>query len=192
VGVIGIEPLFAPSYVPEATILDDLTDIDRLEGVSVTIQLSAFPEDMLESTDTAIDYDNIEVAYKRLVVSEAETPNLNPEIAAFTVDGTAVPPGAVVEVDQGQLYEIGIALPTESVETYSFTTSAGAIEERVEEPYVTWFTTGDSTLNEPYALYPYLDASWIAAREPGTGTWWAVVRDRRGGMAWYEQPFTIR
>lgn len=191
-GVIGVEPYWSPTWTVPDDILDELPDEDRSEGLSVLVQIAAFPESALESGDTAIDYDEVEVAFKRLVVSEALTPNENPALVGFTVDGAAVPDGAVVEVDAGQQYTLGVTYADGAAETYTYVNSDGIEETRTEEPYLAWYATA-GTVVEPYTLWPYTSADWLAPDEIGeSGTWWAVVRDRRGGMAWIGQSFTIR
>lgn len=190
-GVIGVEPLFPPTYTPDAALLDGLDEHDRLEGVEVTVQVSAFPAGSMDDPSD-VDFDEVEAGYKRLVVSEATTPNHNPEIAAFTVDGVAVAPSVVVELDPDQLYEIGVELPEATVEAYEYENSDRTVENRTEQPYVTWYAT-DGALFEEYTLYPYTEASWASPAASGaTGTWYAVVRDRRGGMSWRLQSFAIR
>jgi hypothetical protein len=189
-GVIGAEPGFAPVYVPPADILDALPAEDRLEGLTVTVQLAAFPAET--GGETGVDlYNQAEVGYKRLVVSEAATPNANPWFSSFTVDGFEAPPDAAVEVDAGEQYELGVTIPEEAVETYTYVTTDGVSEERVEEPYVTWYVTGGS-LDEYWTLHPYTQATWRAPDSPGEVVIYAVVRDRRGGTAWHAQPLTIR
>ncbi len=188
-GIIGFEPGFPPSYTPEPELLDGLDETARQEGVYVTVQVAAFPASAIENPD-AFNYNEVEVGYKRLVVSEAATPNHNPEIANFLVDGVPVPPGATAHVDSKQLYQLGVQLTAESIEEYEFLTSDGDIEMRVEEPYVSWYCAG-GTLAEAFTLYPYTEADWTSPEEPGETTCWAVVRDRRGGMNWAVQALTI-
>lgn len=190
-GVIGLEPGLPPVYVPDAALLDGLDARARKEGVNVTVQIAAFPAEFLLDPPDEFDYNAVEVAYKRLVVSEATTPNHNPVITGFSVDGFDVPDGAVVEIDAGQPYTLGISLSDDSVETYEYETTEGIVEERVEEPYATWYCTVTG-VDEYITLHPFLEADFVAPLEAGDGTCWAVVRDRRGGMAWRSQQLTIR
>lgn len=189
-GVIGLEPGFPPAYTPDAALLDGLDENARREGVYVSIQLAAFPASVLAEDPEDLDFNAVEVAFKRLVVSEASTPNHNPTLGAFTVDGVEVPVDATLELDVGEPYEIGVVIPDEAIETYEYLTSEGAIEERTEEPYVDWYCTVGG-LGEAYTLHPFTQADF-APEEPGDATCWAVARDRRGGMAFQEQHFTIR
>lgn len=186
-GLIGFQPFFEPSYTVPPEILDGLDDRQRLEGRYVLIQLLALPLATIEDPVGEIDFAEVESAYKRLIVSEAPTPNHNPEILGFTVDGAAVPPGVVVYVEPEQSYAIGVDVPESAVETYEYLPTDGPAETRVEEPYASWYST-DGEIGEEVTLWPYLEADWTAPVDRGTtGTWHAVVRDRRGGMAWFSQ-----
>jgi hypothetical protein len=175
-------------------LLDGLTDAERQEGRYVVVQLIALPNELLEQGAEALqdlDFSVVVSAYKRLVVSEAATPNHNPEIGVFTVDGLPIPRDAVVTIEAEQVYDLGIALPEGAIETYTYTSSEGATEQRVEEPYASWYTTSGEMFEE-VTLWPYIDASWQAPKASGErGFWYIVLRDRRGGMSWYTQEFVI-
>ncbi len=194
-GFIGFEPGLPPSYFAPPDLLDELTEEERLEGRYVNVQVTALPDELLTATTGAapeLDFNEVEVAYKRLVVSEALTPNHNPSILTFTVDRTLVAADTVVEVDAEQSYDLGVLLPDGSREAYLFVNSDGVEEQRVEEPYVAWYATGGEMLEE-VTLYPYLEATWVAPAEPGAeGTWYAVLRDRRGGQAFWIQRYVVR
>ncbi len=204
-GVIGVEPGLPPAYrVPEDA-LDGLTELEAADGVYVLTQLAILPQEVLDAAPEDglgdIDFNEVEVGYKRLVVSSSATPNRNPTILRWRVDGLSVPDGAVVEVDSGERYEVGIELTDDSVETYTYVNPDGESEERVEEPYAKWYSDG-GTVEEDATLFPFLDADWRAPDpaateegepEPATaGTWWVVVRDRRGGMTWSSLPWRLR
>jgi hypothetical protein len=209
--LIAAGVLLFPEYTAEDDALAELTDDESLEGLYVTIQVTAFPGTTGEQTED-FDFNEVEAAYKRLVISEALTPNNNPRLTQFTVDGFDAPPQATVMVTPGQQYELAAYLPEEDVEEYEFVNRDNVLETRLEEPYVSWYTTGGTILEE-VTLYPFLDSTWLApppcdlplppggplrpapelpedcveAGAPLSGTWWAVVRDRRGGMSWIER-----
>lgn len=186
-GVIGFEPGLPPLYVPPADLLDGLDDFEAREGVNVVVTVMGLPNALLEDPVAEIDFSTVEAAYKRLVVSRASTPNHNPPIGAFTVDGAAIPSGALARVEPGQAYDLGVLLPDGTRELYEYLNSDGALEERVEEPYSSWYATGGELL-ETVTLWPYMEATWIAPDEEGaTGQWFVVLRDRRGGMSWWVQ-----
>jgi len=190
-GVIGFEPGFSPSYTSPLNLLDELPAEEQAEGIYVTIQVMAIPDDLFNASEgDDFDFNQVEVAYKRLIVSEATTPNHNPEIISFHVDDEEIAPGATVEVPAGQTFILEPEFSEDSFETYEYTNSSGVTETRTEEPYVTWYSTAGQ-LFSPYSVHPYRDVTWNAPEEAGvSGVWWAVIRDRRGGMTWYEQPWT--
>lgn len=189
-GVIGVEPQFPPSYTADLGLLDELPAEERLEGLNITISTLALPSELAD-TD-AFDFNEVEAGFKRLVVSEAPTPNHNPTILRFTVDGVVVPEGGVAIVDPGQPYELEPVLADDAVETYTFVNRDGEAEERVEEPFASWFATG-GTVDEDVTLHPFLPSTWIAPEQAGEeGTFWAVVKDRRGGISWVERRWRTR
>jgi hypothetical protein len=195
-GFIGFEPLIPARYLSRSDALDNLEGNERTEGVQVLIQIAVLPEEAMEEgfEGGAFDFNEVEVAYKRLIVSEAPTPNHNPEIANFLIDGVPVDPDAVVEVDPEQQYEVGAQLAEGTVELYTYEDEDGAQEEREEQPYIRWYTDAGDML-EDATLYPYLDATWeapAADAEQVAGTWWAVIRDRRGGISWGAQRWRLR
>ncbi len=193
-GFIGFEPGLPPRYVASDSLLDDLSEAERLEGVNVQTQLFAFPSEALTAeAQQEIDFSEIEVGFKRVVVSEAKTPNNNPLIEGFTVDGILVPEIVpTIELSANQQYDFGLVLDEDrAIEDYLFVNSAGEVEERVEEPYAAWFSTSGE-VTEPVTLYPFLQMTWTAPAEPGPGRLYAVLRDRRGGMAWTSREYVVR
>jgi len=193
--VIGLQPLQQPIYTTPLDLLDGLDERARQEGRYVLVQVTGLPP--LDLTEPEIDFENIdfnevEAGYKRIIISEATTPNNNPALLGTTADGADLPPGSVLEVDPGQDYDIGVILDDRTIEEYLYLTREGFVEQRTEEPYVTWYATAGEVA-EPYTLYPFLEATWTAPEEPGTeGTLWAVARDRRGGQDWLEINFRVR
>lgn len=188
-GFIGLEPIIPPRFVAPIDSLDDLDEIEAREGLYILVQIAVLPQAVFEGDfgdGTEFDFNEVEVAYKRLIVSDASTPNLNPEVKGWTVEGEVIPPGTVVEFDPDQDYEIGIQLEDGAVQAYQYTNPDGEVEDRIEEPYVKWYASGGSILEEA-TLFPFLEASWRSpdtGEGESTGTFWAVVRDRRGGISW--------
>lgn len=193
-GFLGFEPLFTPSLAVPADLLDDLPEEQRAEGKNYILSLAALSEDVDLSDPEAIGEDDIlEVAYKRMPVSLSTTPNHNPDIDHVLLDGdTQLRRGAVVEVQRGQSYTFEPIFADGSVETYTYITSDGVAEDRVEEPYFTYFTT-DGDFNQDYALYPYTEFTWTAPVDPERAevSLWLVARDRRGGMDWFRIDLTV-
>ncbi len=188
-GLIGAEPWLPPSWTVPADALDGLSEEERNEGVSALVSVTAIPERAVSASD-------LELAFKRIPVSEALTPNHNPVITGFRVDGEEVGPEAVIQLGWGETPTIEVLLAEDAIETYLFLTEEGEEEERLEEPYVSWFAEAGE-FDQPYALYPYLDIEWTAPAARLSSLRWpvpreplrevrlsAVVRDRRGGMGW--------
>jgi hypothetical protein len=191
-GLIGVQPGWDPLYQTPLDLLDSLPEEERSEGSYVLVQLAVLDAETENEPTDQLDPGDMAIAYKRVVVSEAATPNHNPTLDGFDVEGFAVEQDEVVYVDPGQPYELGIRISDASVETYTFLNGDGVAEERIEEPYVAWYTTG-GTLRESVTLYPYTQADWISPKRSGIdGLWYAVARDRRGGMVWWSQPWKTR
>jgi len=188
-GLIGAEPYLSPTWTAPADALDGLADQARLEGVDAIVNLTAIPEGTTSESE-------LEIAFKRIPISEAATPNHNPELTGFLVDELPVAPDGTVEVLWGQQVHIEPLLSEDSIETYTFRNDAGEDESRTEEPYLTWYTEAGE-YDQPYSLYPNLDVAWTAPAPSRTGSvpylatleertvqLITVCRDRRGGMAW--------
>lgn len=184
--VIGMEPMFSPQFIVPKDTLDN-TD-DKNEGIIITIEVIGMPDIELD-TGASLDLNVFEIGTKGLVVSEALTPNHNPDVVDFFVNGESVS-GEVALVDAGATVTLSAKLHEDSVETYSFISADGSTEDRTEEPYASWYTTCGS-LQGHTSLFPYLSASWTAPTNQTSGTWWIVIRDRRGGMAWWKQHYSV-
>lgn len=189
-GFVGFEPLLPPTWVAPADALDGLDEAAQLEGVSAIVNLTAFPE----GDDPAGD--DVEIAYKRLPISLADTPNHNPDVLGFEIfrdpvfeDGTFVRGTAVehtggsFEARRGAEYQLVPLLADDAIETYRFTGDDGAVEDRTEQPFVTWYTEGGSFLQN-FSLHPYTSTTWTAPDAAFDGVVVAILRDRRGGMGW--------
>jgi len=191
-GFLGFEPYFTPALQVPDDVLNGLTEEERLEGLNYFLTLSAFPMEEDESgelveVDGLADDDGlVELAYKRMPVSEASTPNHNPELASFEVDGIDIAADQLLHVSAGQTYTLDPILGETAIEEYRYVTSDGAEETRIEEPYFTFYATG-GTFDYNFSLYPYSAVDWTApddaVGEPHRV--WVVVRDRRGGMGWW-------
>jgi hypothetical protein len=192
-GVIGFEPGFSPAYTAPDDLLEGLSPEEQQEGAYVTIQVTAIPNTVLTGeSDNAegFDFNEVEIAYKRLIVSEATTPNQNPTIDSFLVDDDAIAPSTIAVIPPGETVSLEAVFSDDSYESYEYTNSDGDTELRDEEPYITWYTTGGEMLS-PYSVHPYTKTAWVAPETADTsGFLWAVVRDRRGGMTWHAQPWT--
>lgn len=186
-GLIGFEPLFSPTWTVPPDALDALAEDDRREGRSAVVNLTALPQ------DTEADGD-VELAYKRVPVSLAETPNRNPVLSGVMVEektgednkatySAVEPDGGAFTVTPGTTYRLTPLLAEGSIETYSYRTTAQQEEERTEEPYLTWYAEYGQ-YDQPNSLFPILDVEWTAPKGGFEGVLVAVIRDRRGGMDW--------
>ncbi len=183
-GLIGAEPYLDPSYSFPADLLDGMSKEERQEGVNLFIQIAAVPQGAATDSD-------IELAYKRIPVSRARTPNDNPEIQALAVDGFQLAPGSTLEVDPGETYQLDPVLADDAIEDYYYLDSDGEWEIRTEEPYFEFYLQ-EGGFDSWYSLYPESSVSWTAPVAPllEQQTIWIVVKDRRGGMNWWTQTVT--
>jgi len=190
-GLMGIEPYLAPSYTIPADILDGLSEEERLEGLNLFVQVTAIPQGSGEEEDVAED--DVELAYKRVPVSEARTPNHNPAIAGLRIEGVEFGPDVVFEVDAGQSYRIEPVLADDAIETYEYLNQQGQVEERVEEPYFSFYVE-EGALDASYSIHPYGEVEWTAPTpaEKTDQMLWVVMQDRRGGMNWWSQQLRVR
>jgi len=181
-GVIGLEPDLPPTLTAQEEWLEGLDEDAQLEGLNWTVNALALPAEA--PADGEFDFNQVESAYKRVVVSRATTPNRNPGLVDFTVDGDVVPEAEVITLVPGQSYELAPVLADDAIQTYDFKNRDGEVEERVEQLYCEWFATS-GTVQEFNTLEPFLESTWVAPDVPGrTGRWYVVVKDRRGGLSW--------
>jgi len=185
-GFLGIEPDWPPMWVVPDDALEGVED--RLEGVSAFVNISLLPMDKSALEDDEAD---LEAGFKRVAVSEATSPNHNPDIKDIVVAGTSIEDAPGFTARAGLTYILEPLLEDGHIETYSYITRAGEEELREEEPYFTWYTElGSEKTNKQagfdtdYSLYPYSSVEWTAPKVSGTIRIHVVVRDRRGGMGW--------
>ncbi len=191
-GLIGAEPFLSPAWTVPDDYLDALTDDEKLEGTTAIVTLTAIPtvEGDTGTLDTAIE--DIEVAYKRVPVSLATTPNHNPTVLGLTIDDVAITPGATVTLTRGQTYAISCELADDALEDYVYVNDTGVSEDRTEEPYFSWYLQ-EGSFDQSNTLWPYTAVDYTVAADATLTeqSLWVVVRDRRGGMAWIEQKLVV-
>jgi hypothetical protein len=175
-GLIGMEPLYPPEWQVPDDALDGLTDAQRLEGRIAFINLSAVPSD-------AIDESDLELAFKRVPVSEAKTPNHNPDIVDILVANQSLVNEAGFTAKRNTTYRLEPVLAQHHIETYAFNNDQGDTKWRVEQPYFNWYSE-DGVFDQPTTLHPYTTVEWTAPKAAGLISIYVVVRDRRGGMGW--------
>ncbi len=182
-GLIGVEPFLPPSWTIPADALDALPVEARAEGFAAFVNITAVPGNIDPAAASEIDPDEVELAFKRLPISENPQPNLNPDLLHVEVDGAVVEDGGTFEVAAGDTVEIEPVLGEGSVEAYPYLTSEGSTETRTESPWTEWYAE-DGEFSQTTSLYPELAREWTAPTEGREVRLWMVVRDRRGGMDW--------
>lgn len=124
-------------------------------------------------------------AFKRVRVSTSPTPNHNPRLLEFRVDGV----DADRSVDPGQTVLLEAAVTPASFESYVDPVTGETSKEDVK---FSWFATagefGDKiSLQDPDGGVRNL---WTADKGAPPATLWVVIRDRRGGVDWLRRDVT--
>ncbi len=199
--LLGLEPFSPPVWQVPADYLDNLPEADRAEGIPAIIttiaitDCSALQEASAETANDLLngDVDSSEIGFKRVPVSLAETPNHNPTVVGITVDGIAVAPGVRLELDRKQTYDLAVSLNDDAVESYQYLNQSGQAEERIEEPYFSWYSQ-EGSFNQTNTLWDVVTVEYTTPELPEQleQSLWVVARDRRGGMGWAELPIRIR
>ncbi len=135
------------------------------------------------------------IALSRIVVSEKEGKNHNPQITNLTFDGAPLPLGARLQVKAGQRVELGVEVPDTSRERYTEYQPSGPVE-KTEKVVGAWYSIGGRFSQERFDVTDPKPTTFTA---PGStefpddtipdkrsGQLWLVVRDNRGAQA-YEQ-----
>lgn len=178
-GFIGAEPGFPPSWPVPADALDGLTEAEALEGVGANVQV----------TLTAAD--DTELVLRRMPVSLAATPNLNPDIGGVLVDGDPVEADGTFTADAGETFELR-AVVAGGLEDYLYTNTDGEVEERTEDLEWRWYAElgtlnfGDDDIEGASTM------EWTAPDSAGESVLHAVVLDGRGGMGWWTVHAEVR
>ena len=165
-------------------LLDDADDPETGRDVYVVFGVETDPlDDEVEAPH--------DVAFKRIRVSTSASPNANPRIERFEVEGRLAGSGAIDVVPDSSLSLDVRALP-EARETY--VRSDGG--EQREDARYSWWMTGESVESSvTYGDDRGVSANrWRipadAARSPHA-TIWVVLRDGRGGTDWASQPVRL-
>lgn len=190
-GLIGVEPGFAPAWTVPEDALAGLTDEEALEGTSATVQVTLTTSNSVG--DGPVEGES-ELVLRRVPVSLAPTPNTNPDIGTFEVQGNGLAAGTRLTADAGREYEIVATLAGE-LEEYAYVTTEGVAETRTEELEWRWYTD-KGTLGAPLSVTvddetPTSDTVLWTPDASGTGVLHAVVLDGRGGMGWWSVGVTV-
>jgi hypothetical protein len=122
-------------------------------------------------------------------------PNVNPKLAALTIDGTpvtAAPGGATQGIPAGRSYRLDASWTPESRESFPvYDQATQKIVDRFEQLTVSWFATQgeldrDRTGRTQIESESVVSNVWLAPVTPGPVTLWLVLRDDRGGLDFAE------
>lgn len=179
-GLFGLEPVTEPVIMVPPIILEQLDPDEQSEGINLLVQLWAVTPDPAD----------VELAVKRIPVSLASTPNHNPDLLGWRVDGTAIDGDGAVNVSAGEQITLEPILAKDAIETYDYVSEAGETEERLEEPYYAWYTE-EGSFDRHESLASDGAVTWTAPESEFAGVILCVVRDRRGGMDWLQLDVTV-
>lgn len=185
-GFVGIEPGLMLGWLAPEDALEGLDPEARLEGRSATVTVNLATED------------DAELVLKSIPVSEATTPNTNPELGSFTLAGAEVQPDATVAV--GTLTQVDVvATLAGELESYVYVTTAGVTETRTEVLEFRWYTSGGTleAVDEGFRIGDDETATrserrWTSPETPGDYRLDVVVLDGRGGMGWRSHTVQVR
>ncbi|MCP4603075.1 MAG: hypothetical protein GY847_21595 [Proteobacteria bacterium] len=187
-------------------------DLPEFEDVTPSGEINAFE-------NLCVGGDGL-VAIKSFRISESTDPNRNPIINNLNFEGielglksktanldAGLPDAGTSDAGEPDtnsgLYkctdsygcregaEIEAFLTRDSFQSYKYV-RFGELEEKEENPYISWFVTGGSFSNdrsrtdEPPGPF---NVDWIPPRYGGKFRLWAVAHDMRGGTSW--QIYTI-
>jgi hypothetical protein len=135
------------------------------------------------------------IALTRIVVSEKEQKNHNPEIGNLTFDGSPLPLGARLQVRAGQKVELGVTVPESSREAYTEFQPSGPVEKQ-ETVVGAWYSSGGRFSQERFDVTDPKPTIFTApgstefpedpVPEKRLGQLWLVVRDNRGAQAFQQ------
>ena len=200
-GFLGVDPYLPPTWTVPETALDGLDDSQKLEGVTSMVTVIALSncdallQGQVDDAQSLLEggKDDSEIAYKRIPVSLATTPNHNPVLTGLTVDKLPIAPGARVSLDPGETYTLEVQLAEDAVESYSYRDTSGVDETRTEAPYFSWYCQ-EGSFDQTNTLWDTTHVQYTTPSDPKQAdqSVWVVARDRRGGMGWYELPVHLR
>lgn len=139
------------------------------------------------------------IAIFRVRISEASERNTNPSVSALRLGDEVVPAGAHVALLPGAAAVLDLEVDPAVFETYTVVTPS-ATETRTERILTAWYSTLGRFDHDRTALGEEVKATLSApggadrtdvVPERRTGTLWAVLRDTRGGVAWYDWPMFV-
>lgn len=133
----------------------------------------------------------------RVRVSENAVQNVNPSIDAFIVDGETLPKGATAMIQPFAEHYVDLA--AHDMEPFEEIAPSGVVQKQ-ERLVVSWYSTVGRFSNDRVALGTDVKSRFVGPGDPvendpipdsRRGTFWAVVRDSRGGQVWADWPFFV-
>ena len=171
----NLTPIGVGGSIAVAVTADALEQVPaelRARGIDVFVAMKARAGD-----------EESNVAIKRVRISESATPNANPSLETFDLEGVAtVASNGAFLVEPGSEIEIYARVADGSHQEY--VDDAGG--SRVEEMRFAWFLTAglfenDITWEDEEGA---ARTTWTAPADGTTATLWVVLRDGRGGVDW--------
>ena len=152
------EPALPPTWEIPAEALDTLEDLDKVEGLSAFLNLTAIPTEAEDDTD-------IEVAFKRYPISLNPEPNQNPLLSHFLINGIEYGSDETPK-SKSMAYSSSMSF-SKTVQLRNTSTSIQTREFRKQgpKPYLSWYTESGSFSNV-VSLQPYTSVDWTAPSTP--------------------------
>jgi hypothetical protein len=140
------------------------------------------------------------IALARVVVSEKEQKNHNPQVSNLTFDGAALPLGARLQVRPGQKVSLGVEVPADARELYTEYQPTGPVQKQ-ETVVGAWYSSAGRFSQERFDV---TDATPTLFTAPGSaefpedpipdkrsGQLWLVVRDNRSAQSYQQFRFFV-
>ncbi len=140
------------------------------------------------------------IALARVVVSEKEQKNHNPQVSNLTFDGAPLPLGARLQVHAGQKVALGVEVPAEARELYTEYQPSGPVQKQ-ETVVGAWYSSAGRFSQERFDV---TDSTPTVFTAPGSaefpedpipdrrsGQLWLVVRDNRSAQSYQQFRFFV-
>ncbi len=116
----------------------------------------------------------------RVNVSESAQRNTNPVVSSLVVAGEAWPKNARVTVRPGEPVMLDVIAPDSSFEAYTQVSPSGVVD-KTERILSAWYSTSGRFSETSTALREEVRTIFTAPAQSGSGTFFTVFRDTRGG-----------
>lgn len=198
--------------VATAALFENLDVIQSLLGGALPVELAELVRDEIGVALTVEvqirDGERVYRATKKVIVNRAAQHG-NPPLPRFEIDGTEVrgtdnepfecaPSTGVVAVPTGEEVELAPYVPTQEgeaveepwLESYRVLTLQGAVEDREERAFYSWFSDAGE-MAEGITKSPLRNNLWRSPDEAGCYRLWLVVRDGHGGTSACSLPIAV-